>query len=92
MSYWLPRAVMLLIVWGMTCGLIRHFWPETDPIVFGIAGAFWAVGGVAYFAYLRKLRRDIDKLERDWRHSAPRGAIKTPANIVPRDLVTSSDG
>jgi hypothetical protein len=44
-------------------------WPEADPVVFGLAGASSMFGGAAYFAYLRKLRRDIEKLERARRYS-----------------------
>jgi hypothetical protein len=63
MAYLLPRAVMVLIAWGMTCGLIKNLWPEADPMIFG---------GIAYFAYLRKLRREIDDLQRNRRYSADR--------------------
>ncbi len=64
MAYLLPRAVMVLIAWGLTCGLIRKLWPDTDPMIFFVAGASWTVAAVAYFAYLRRLRRDIDELDR----------------------------
>ncbi len=72
MAYLLPRAVMVLIAWGMTCGLIKNLWPEADPMIFGVAGVSWACGGIAYFAYLRKLRREIDDLQRNRRYSADR--------------------
>jgi hypothetical protein len=65
MAYLLPRAVLVLMAWGMTCALIRSFWPEADPTIFGVAGASWVGGGIVYFAYLRKLRRDIRQLERN---------------------------
>jgi hypothetical protein len=55
MAYLLPRTIMVLIAWGLTCGLIRKFWPDADPV----AGA-----GIAYFAYLRRLKRDIEDLSR----------------------------
>jgi hypothetical protein len=70
MSYLLPRAVIVLIAWGVTCGLIRKLWPEADPMIFGVAGASWAVFGTAYFSYMRKLRRDIEMLERNRRYMA----------------------
>jgi len=76
MIYVLPRALMVLIVWGMTCGLIKSLWPAADPLVFAVAGAFLTLGGVAYFAYLRKLRHDIEQLETHWRFRADHGAIK----------------
>jgi hypothetical protein len=53
----------------MTCALIKKMWPEAEPVVFGLAGASSMFGGAAYFAYLRKLRRDIEKLERARRYS-----------------------
>jgi len=67
MAYLLPRAVIILIGWVLTCVLIRNLWPDSDSMVFIVAGASWIVGGTAYFAYLRKLRRDIEELERNRR-------------------------
>jgi hypothetical protein len=74
MTYLLPRAVFVLIAWGLTCALIRKFWHEADPMVFGVAGASWVVVAGAYFGYLHKLRRDIDALERARGHSINRVA------------------
>ena len=67
MAYLLPRAVFVIVAWAITCALIKTLSPEADPLIFGVAGASWACGGVAYFAYLRKLRREIDDLERNRR-------------------------
>jgi hypothetical protein len=39
MAYLLPRAIMVLIAWGLTCGLIRKFSPDADPVIFFVAGA-----------------------------------------------------
>jgi hypothetical protein len=64
MAYLLPRAIMVLIAWGLTCGLIRKFSPDADPMIFFVAGASLAGAGIAYFAYLRRLKRDIDDLSR----------------------------
>jgi hypothetical protein len=72
MSSLLPRALIVLTAWGMTCGLIKKLWPDADPMVFGIAGVMWVAGGMAYFVYLRKLRRDIEQLERNRRYSVSR--------------------
>jgi hypothetical protein len=66
MAYLLPRAILVIIAWAMTCALIRKFWPDADPLIFGIAGACWIVSGISYFGYLRKLRRDIEALERSY--------------------------
>lgn len=76
MGYLLPRAVIVLIAWGMTCGLIGNLWPAVDPMIFGVAGACWALGGIACFAYLRKLRRDIEELERNRRFGVDHGTTE----------------
>jgi hypothetical protein len=78
MVYLLPRAVIVLIAWGMSCVTIRKLWPEADPAIFAVAGACWALGGTAYFGYLRKLRRDIETLERNRRFGAVRGTAESP--------------
>jgi hypothetical protein len=65
MGYLLPRAVFVLVAWGMSCALIKKLWPDADPMMFALAGASWAAFGAAYFAYLRRLKRDIEELERN---------------------------
>jgi len=77
MAYLLPRAVLVVIAWGMTCGLIGKLWPAADPTIFGVVGACWALGGIAYFGYLRKLRRDIEELERNRRVGVNRAAAQS---------------
>ena len=72
MTYLLPRAFIVLVAWGMTCSLIKNLWPDADATIYGVAGASWAGAGLAYFAYLRKLRRDIENLERNRRFSVDR--------------------
>jgi hypothetical protein len=62
MAYLLPRALIVVIAWGMTCALMRNLWPQADPMAFGIAGATWLTGGIAYVSYQRKLRREIAEL------------------------------
>jgi hypothetical protein len=47
----------VLIGWGLTCGFITKGWSYTDPTIFYVAGASWAFAGIAFFGYLRKLRR-----------------------------------
>ncbi len=64
MAYLLPRTILLVIAWGVTCALIRHAWPSAEMPIFAVAGATWFAAGVAYFGYLHKLRRDIVRLER----------------------------
>lgn len=74
MAYLLPRVLIVLIAWAMTCALIRNLWPAADPMVFGVAGASWLVGGIAYFAYLRKLKREIAELQRNRGYGVDRRA------------------
>ena len=74
MSYLLPRAFIVLMAWGMTCGMIENLWRDADPMVFGIVGLMWVGGGIAYFVYLRRLRRDIAELERNRGYSISRTA------------------
>jgi hypothetical protein len=64
MGYVLPRLAIIVLAWGITCGLLKSLWPGVDATVFGVVAAAWGIGGTAYFAYLRKLQRDIDELER----------------------------
>ena len=64
MAYLLPRTILVVIAWGVTCALIRRIWPSAEMPAFAIAGATWLAAGVAYFGYLNKLRRDIVRLER----------------------------
>lgn len=72
MSYLLPRAFIVLMAWGMTCGLIGNLWRDADPMVFGIVGLLWVGGGMTYFVCLRKLRRDIAEIERNRGYSVSR--------------------
>jgi hypothetical protein len=64
MGYLLPRTILVVIGWSITCALIRRVWPTADMPIFGLAGASWLAAAVAYFGYLQKLRRDIVRLER----------------------------
>jgi drug/metabolite transporter (DMT)-like permease len=72
MAYLLPRAVLILVVWAMSCALIRKWWPEADAPIFVGALVCWIFGGIAYFGYLHKLRRDIAALERARGYSVDR--------------------
>jgi len=61
MAHLLPRTILVFII---TCALIRRIWPSAEMPIFAVAGATWLAAGVAYFSYLSKLRRDIVRLER----------------------------
>jgi hypothetical protein len=71
MAYLLTRTVIVLIAWGLTCGVIMNVWPQVDPKVYYVAGASWAMAGFAYFSYIQKLRREAD-LHRNGSFSASR--------------------
>jgi hypothetical protein len=66
MAYLLPRTVIVLFGWGMTCGLILELWPNVDPLVFYVTGVSWALAGIACFGYATRLRRAAE-FERDSR-------------------------
>jgi hypothetical protein len=53
----LPRAFIVLVGWGITCGLIVNLWSKVDPKIFYFAGASWAMAGLLCFGYLHRLRR-----------------------------------
>jgi hypothetical protein len=74
MTYLLPRAVLILAAWGITCVLIRKFWHHADLTVFGVVGASLVAVAGAYLGYLHKLRRDIEALERARGYGLNRGA------------------
>jgi hypothetical protein len=81
MAYLLPRTLVVLIAWGMSCVAIKKLFPDVDSAMFGIAGACWVTGGIAYFGYLRKLRRDIEELERNRRY----GVVRAQAPLSPAE-------
>jgi hypothetical protein len=60
MVYFLPRTVIVLFGWGMTCGLIAEVWPNVDPMVFCFVGVSWLLAGIACFGYVRRLRREAE--------------------------------
>jgi hypothetical protein len=60
MSYILPRAFIVLICWGITCGLINTVWSRVDLMIVCFAGTSWALAGIVCFGYLRKLRREAE--------------------------------
>jgi hypothetical protein len=64
MAYLLPRTILVVIVWLATCALIKRLWPSAEMPIFAAAAATCFAAATAYFAYLHKLRRDIERLER----------------------------
>ena len=60
MTYILPRAFIVLIGWGITCGLIAQLWPSIDATLFVIVGVSWAFAGLVCFGYMHKLRVETE--------------------------------
>jgi len=60
MAYVLARVFIVLIGWGVTCGLIANLWPHVDTTTFVIAGASWALAGFVCFGYMHKLRVEAE--------------------------------
>ena len=58
MAYVLPRAVIVLIGWGLTCAMIAHAQQHIDLRMFGAVGLPWAFGGTVVFRYLYRWRRE----------------------------------
>ena len=61
MAYILPRAFIVLIFCGITCGLINTVWSNADPMIFYVTGASWLLAGLLCFGYLHKLRRSAQR-------------------------------
>jgi len=59
MAYILPRAVIVLIGWAITCGVIRNVSVQVSPTAFYIAAISWALAGIACFGYLHRLRSEL---------------------------------
>lgn len=60
MAYILPRAFIVLIAWGISCGLIAQMWPSVDATFFVIVGVSWALAGFVCFGYMHKLRVEAE--------------------------------
>jgi len=56
MAYILPRAVIVLIGWAITCGVIRNVSVHIGATAFYVAAVSWALAGIACFGYLHRLR------------------------------------
>ena len=63
MAYLLPRTILVVIAWGVTCALIEAHLAFGRNAGLCDCRATWLAAGVAYFGYLNKLRRDIVRLE-----------------------------
>jgi hypothetical protein len=46
--------------WGLSYGLMRIVIADESLAVFYFTGLSWALAGIVYFGYIRKLRREAD--------------------------------
>jgi drug/metabolite transporter (DMT)-like permease len=58
MAYVLPRAIIVLLCWGLSYGLVRIVIADESWAVFGFTGLSWALAGIVCFGYIRKLRHE----------------------------------
>jgi hypothetical protein len=57
MKYLLARAILVLLGWGFTYGLIVALSTDFNPALFCFTGIGWTLAGLVCFGYIRKLRR-----------------------------------
>jgi hypothetical protein len=58
MSYVLPRAVIVLVGWGLTYFILTALSTHLPPMVVYLTGFGWLFAGLACFGYLYRLRHD----------------------------------
>ncbi len=58
MAYVLPRVILVLAGWAITCGLMMKLLSSEAPMIFYMTGASWILAGIVGFGYLRRLRRE----------------------------------
>lgn len=61
MSYILPRAVIVLVGWAVTCGIIHNVSIHVSATAFYIAAVSWGLAGIACFGYLYRLRSALQE-------------------------------
>jgi hypothetical protein len=62
LTYVLPRAVIVLLLWGATYWILTALSPELAPSIVYITGISWVLAGVACFGYLYRLRKEMGLL------------------------------
>jgi drug/metabolite transporter (DMT)-like permease len=60
MAYILPRAIIVLLCWGLSYGLMRIVIADESLAVFYFTGLSWALAGIVCFGYIRRLRREAE--------------------------------
>jgi hypothetical protein len=62
LTYVLPRAVIVLLLWGATYWILTALSPQLAPAIVYITGISWVLAGVVCFGYLYRLRREMGLL------------------------------
>ena len=62
LTYVLPRAVIVLLLWGATYWIFTAVSPQLAPAIVYVTGISWVLAGVVCFGYLYRLRRDMGLL------------------------------
>jgi hypothetical protein len=62
MAYVLPRAVIVLLLWGATYWILTALSPQLAPAIVYLTGISWVLAGVVCFGYLYRLRREMGLL------------------------------
>jgi hypothetical protein len=68
MAYVLPRAVLVLLGWGITYWLLTLLSTHVPPTVVYMTGIGWVLAGVVCFGYLYRLRREMELMEEQASH------------------------
>lgn len=61
MAYIVPRAMLVVLGWILTCGLIATVSHDANLAVFCFTGLSWGFAGVVCFGYVGKLRRSAER-------------------------------
>jgi hypothetical protein len=62
LTYVLPRAVIVLLLWGATYWILTALSPQLAPTIVYITGISWVLAGVVCFGYLYRLRKEMGLL------------------------------
>jgi hypothetical protein len=60
LAYIIPRAVLMLLCWGLTYCILTALSTHLPPAIIYFAGVMWMLAGAVGFGYLYKLRREAD--------------------------------
>ncbi len=60
LAYMAPRAVLVLLGWGMTYCLLTALSTRLPPALVYVTGILWMLAGAAGFGYLYRLRREAE--------------------------------